>query len=50
MHPVSGNYDHISAILGLGESTVSREVTPDEILIGHTKRETLSYTVGSKAS
>ncbi len=52
VHPVSGNYDHIyiSANLGLGESTVSGEVTPDEILVGRTKRETLSYSVGSKAS
>ena len=52
VHPVSGDYDqvYISAALGLGEGTVSGAVTPDEILVGRTARNTLSYTTGAKAS
>jgi phosphoenolpyruvate synthase/pyruvate phosphate dikinase len=49
VHPVSGNYEqvYISAALGLYESTLSGEVTPDEILVSRTERKTLRYTVGA---
>ncbi len=52
VHPVSGDYEqvYISAALGLGESTVSGAVTPDEILVSRAERKTLRYTVGAKAS
>ena len=51
VHPLSGDYEeiYISVALGLGEGTVSGEVAPDEVVVGRSTKEVLSYTIGAKA-
>ena len=50
LHPVTGdrNQLYISAAWGLGESTVSGLVTPDEILVDRDTSGIVSYQIGAK--
>ncbi len=50
VHPVSGDYQqiYISAALGLGESTVAGEVTPDTVIVGRGDKKLVSYQVGAQ--
>jgi rifampicin phosphotransferase len=52
VHPLSGDYNQIqvSAGAGLGEATVSGEVTPDEITVDRQSRQILSYAEGSETT
>ncbi|MEE8313622.1 MAG: PEP/pyruvate-binding domain-containing protein [Myxococcota bacterium] len=52
VHPVTGDYEQlvVSASAGLGESTVSGKVTPDEATVRRDPREVVSYQIGAKAS
>ncbi len=50
VHPLSGDYEqvYISAALGLGEGTVSGHVAADEIIVGRTGGEVISYEAGGQ--
>jgi phosphohistidine swiveling domain-containing protein len=50
IHPVTGDGNHtmVSAAYGLGEATVSGEVSPDEALVQREPRQVASYTIGEK--
>ena len=52
VNPVTGNADQasISASFGLGEATVSGQVTPDHMLFQREPLQLLEYTVGTKSA
>lgn len=48
VHPVTGDRDqaYLSAAFGLGESVVSGEITPDEIIVSRSDKSVLEYNPG----